>query len=106
MNLKKTLKKEISQKYEEQKDKSLRQFIDDGISNLQKLLWLIEPKVPKEDDSFSAPFRVHKQNEFEGIHTPERFFTTAERSDMTYSILSRTQYGKKKSQMGLEKLLA
>jgi hypothetical protein len=66
----------------------------------------LEPDVEDEPDSFSAPFKVERLDDYLNSEKDEIFFTTAQRSDLTYAILNHISYGKKASHKGLAKLVA
>eukprot|EP00730_Choanoeca_flexa_P001318 TRINITY_DN10582_c0_g1_i18.p2 TRINITY_DN10582_c0_g1~~TRINITY_DN10582_c0_g1_i18.p2 ORF type:complete len:258 (+),score=22.57 TRINITY_DN10582_c0_g1_i18:765-1538(+) len=73
---------------------------------IDSLLSRMQPDIEEEGDSFSAAFHLSRLDEFVNSDKEDIFFTTAQRSDLTYCILNHMSYGRKASQKGLHKLIA
>eukprot|EP00045_Choanoeca_perplexa_P014447 m.170068 g.170068 ORF g.170068 m.170068 type:complete len:962 (-) comp16678_c0_seq7:1832-4717(-) len=105
-NLGMTLKPEVSEKLHQALKSSAAARLEEGVSCLTNFFSCLEPDVEDEPDSFSAPFKVQRLQDFVNCDKEDVFFTTAQRSDLTYSILNHISYGKKASHKGLAKLVA
>ncbi|XP_040306330.1 anoctamin-7 [Herpailurus yagouaroundi] len=77
------------------------------------LAWLGLPNILLEDvpdvppEYYSCPFKVSKLSRFLGSDDQENFFTSTERHQILFAILTKTPYGhEKKGLCGIDRLLA
>eukprot|EP00730_Choanoeca_flexa_P001321 TRINITY_DN10582_c0_g2_i1.p1 TRINITY_DN10582_c0_g2~~TRINITY_DN10582_c0_g2_i1.p1 ORF type:complete len:1022 (+),score=268.43 TRINITY_DN10582_c0_g2_i1:51-3068(+) len=105
-NLKMTLEDKVASKIQNAMTTTATEKIAQGINWVTSRFTCLEPDVEEEPDSFSAPFRVDQLDDFLDHDKPAVFFTSAQRNDLTHTILDNIKYGKKASQKGLQKLIA
>lgn len=61
--------------------------------------------LPEPEDFYSAAFRKDKLHKFRNFQDENLFFSDAQRGTLTFEMLSGLQYGHKKDQIGIRKLM-
>ncbi|XP_011409598.1 PREDICTED: anoctamin-7-like [Amphimedon queenslandica] len=66
-----------------------------------------EPKIPKQfeyKDFFTAPYVAENRQNYRGSNNEAEFFSSAQRSTITWHILENIQYGQTEEQVGVSRL--